>query len=501
MDAELAEALELVVAHTGAAWWRDKVAADPAGFGPPVRELARRFAGVAAPAAAPPGPAAPPAARPGSLVVRADLAPYTGYGQHAAWIGRSVEPLGLPVDYLPMGRDATYLTPDPFAEARVVGRPRDDSWVLQLAPPANAPPPEAAGRLVIYTMWETTRIAGASVRELNKANLVIVPCGYNREGFEASGVAAPVRVVPMGFDPWAYFPLPWPEGRPFTFGMAARMAHGGVRKGLNEGLLAFTRAFDRGQDVRLAVKVWEDCRPRLEVPDDPRIEIVTTPLTPPMMADWYGGLDCLFVPSKGEGLGFHTLQAMACGRPAIATNYSGTREFWEPGLGWELPYREEPAGEFYAGQGQWAVPTEDGMVDALRAAYAAPGECRRKGALSAAAVRGFTWDRMARGVVAVMAEAGMPEARALAPEPPLPGLARQAAGLLATGVRALALALAGGPVWADPATAEARRAACRRCEFLRPSDRRCGGHSGCGCFQDLKAELEAAACPRGRWPG
>lgn len=43
---------------------------------------------------------------------------------------------------------------------------------------------------------------------------------------------------------------------------------------------------------------------------------------------------------------------------------------------------------------------------------------------------------------------------------------------------------------------EERLKVCRECEFFKPRFEKCGK---CGCFMQLKTELENAKCPIGKW--
>lgn len=353
-------------------------------------------------------------APPGMVGIRTYAAGYTGYGQIAEWLGREIESNRTQVGYAPIHVDNRFGAVNPFVESRLA--PQTYRQTLQLAVPETD---VSRGQTAVFTMWESTRISRKAVEQLNKAKVVIVPCQWNADGFRASGVVVPIHVVPLGIAPSeGYVPQSWKEDGSFTFGMAARMAHGGIRKGLNEGMRAFVKAFPNGEDVRLTIKAFPDCLPILKVPDDPRITVITETYNPAQMARWYGGIHALFVPSKGEGWGLHTHQAMACGRPVIAAHYGGTAEFFDGRFGWELPYHEEPAGEFYSGQGDWAVPSEEGMVAALRDAFAAPAECRAKGELAAARAAEFTWERTGRELVAVLRKAGIiPERPPAVPQP------------------------------------------------------------------------------------
>jgi len=81
-------------------------------------------------------------------------------------------------------------------------------------------------------------------------------------------------------------------------------------------------------------------------------------------------------------------------------------------------------------------------------------------------------------------------------EPELPPAWRQAAGLAGSVVAHAA----SGFEHAEASVVAARLAACEACPFFRPSDRRCGGNEGCGCYVDVNPSWAVAACPRRRWP-
>jgi glycosyltransferase involved in cell wall biosynthesis len=345
-------------------------------------------------------------ARAHDLVIRTYLNSWTGYGRLAEGLGRGLDEQGIAVGYAGIGPAARSATLQGFVAQRS-GAPTDQGKpLLQLATPQTA---LLAPGAVVFTMWETSRISAAAVAQLNTARAVIVPSAYNVEGFRASGVTVPLHVVPLGVAACdGYVPQPWAQAGPLTFGMAARMTAGDDRKGINEGVDAWAAAFPHGEDVRLVIKVDENCVPAPRRPADPRIEIVTTPFTPAQMAAWYGTIDCLFVPSRGEGWGLHTQQAMSCGRPVVAADHSGTRAFWTPACGWSLPFELAPAGAFYPGGGVWATPSPEGMIAALRAAFqAGRAGGQERGMIAAQRAAEFTWERTGRETAQLLRQLGV----------------------------------------------------------------------------------------------
>ena len=363
-----------------------------------------------------PGPPPRPADR---VVIRAVAPAQTGYGLVVEQLGRGLEQLGVPIAFELWAAAEGYPPPTEFIRAREVQGRAPDAWTLQVGTPGSAFDPSRA--TIAFTMWETSRLAREAVASLNQCQLVVVPCEWNREAFTASGVRRPIAVVPLGVDCDRPRRGPRHAGQPFRFGMSGRIRNGENRKGLNEGMAAFVRAFSPEAHVELVVKVDEQSLATLEVPDDPRISVVSRPFSDDQMRAWYAGLDVFLFPSKAEGWGLQPLEAAAAGVPVIAARYGGVAEYFDGRVGWELEWDlGEASATHYAGIGRWVVPREESIVAALRAAAADPAEARRRGEAAAARAAEFTWDRTARELIAVLIGAGMladPDAPP-APAPP-----------------------------------------------------------------------------------
>lgn len=335
------------------------------------------------------------------VTIRSYLSSYTGYGQTAEHLGRQLAASGVEVRFDPYRIDEHFAPVGEFVRSHMDSEPGDVA--LQITTPDHIY--DRRLPTVYFTMWESTALPSPefTLPYLNGSECVVTTSRWNIENFRRNGVEVPIHFCPLGITR-DFFPEPIPYGGPTIFGMAGRLNHGGVRKGFKDGIAAFRDAFPRGdEDVILRVKVWEDDLRLLGPLEDERIRILTTPMSFAAMRRWYHGITCLFVPSKSEGWGMHTHQAMACGRPVIACDYSGTREFWRPELGWALDYDEAPAEELYDGAGLWAVPRHESMVHALRAAHANRDACQAKGRAGIAPARAFSWENAGRHLLAVLA--------------------------------------------------------------------------------------------------
>jgi glycosyltransferase involved in cell wall biosynthesis len=342
------------------------------------------------------------------IVLRCYLESWGGYGQIAERTAHALMARGHEVVFWPISADVTYLPVVEWVRSRIVYDPPDE-WVLQLAVPHTAPP--AGKRTVHMTMWETTRIKAETVPWLDSCEAVIVPCAANAAWLSAQGVQSrrPIRVAPLGVDPTEGF-LPtdtYPVDDPvFRVGMAGCGRSGPTRKNFAAGIRAFLAALGDRPDAELEVKVFEHCA--VVDPEHPRVRINRTPLLPPEMAGWTRRRHVLFVPSRGEGWGLHSHQALAVGRPLIACLWGGTAEFADRSVCLPLDYRLEPAdGDFYSFLGHWAVPTQESMVRQLRWAYSHRDELAAMGDRAAVRAAEYTWDRTACAVEAVLREVGM----------------------------------------------------------------------------------------------
>lgn len=342
------------------------------------------------------------------LTLTAAIHPYTGYGLHAIQLVRQIE--RLTSTYMSI---RTTSVSEAFGakvpadiRSRIVAGPQPEDWELLLHPPNNFCPTPGK-RTAWLTMHESTRLPPMGANLLNRAEVVIVPNDWNASCFSACGVDRPIRVVPLGINEEAFHWRPLPDyiNGLCVFGTAGRMAHGGVRKGINEVIDLFQQAFPIARDVRLKVKCFGDC-PVTKVEDD-RIELVQGFLTEEQMAEWYCGLHCFVSAAKAEGWGLHQNEALATGRPVISIKFGGTQEFFDQSVGWEIPWRLEPGHGTYEGCGCWAEPDETAIIEAMREVYSNRTEAACRGARAVEKVKHLTWENHAKRLIAVLEEFGV----------------------------------------------------------------------------------------------
>ncbi len=350
----------------------------------------------------------PPGKPDGTLVFASLINFFSGYGQAANAIARELETLGIPIAFDKFQPDHSFLKIDDWTLSRLL----PERWRgprLCMFPPSA--PVAYKSKDTLYTMWEASLVRRDWADQVNKAGCLVVPCEWNHIGFRHSGVHLPIRKVPLGIDPLVFKPRDgWhPARETVTFGCAARMAHGGTRKGIAEVIAAFLDAFPTERNVRLRVKLWPDCE--VADPDDARVTFDRRVLTTEQLASWYRGLDVYVSASKGEGFGLQTLQAMGCGVPVVAPAHSGMAEYLSDACAWLVDWDETPVPNgflIYGVKGAcWCVPRHESLVARMREAHGDAWARLAKGHAAAGIAAGFTWERTARELLAVLEEFGL----------------------------------------------------------------------------------------------
>ncbi|PYE01084.1 glycosyltransferase family 4 protein [Prochlorococcus marinus] len=200
---------------------------------------------------------------------------------------------------------------------------------------------ELPGYKVIYTMFET-EVLPLGVKEiLNEYDLVLTPSKWGAEILCSEIAQEKVEVVPLGVDPIIFHSwnskLPMKEGDPFIFVAVGKYE---ARKSYKEIIEAFELSFSKDSNYRLLLKLdnlflsnaLEQASELIKSDRRHQIEIVKSEpagsyLKVELMAQFYRSANCFLFPSKGEGWGLPLIEAISCGIPYIATNYSGQTEY------------------------------------------------------------------------------------------------------------------------------------------------------------------------------
>lgn len=254
-----------------------------------------------------------------------------------------------------------------------------------------------------YTMLEVSGIPEDWVLQANAMDEIWVPSTFNLETFVNSGVRKPVYVMPLGVNP-DYFNPKVRAYRPSPRYTFLSIFEWGERKAAEVLLRAYSRAFSRNDDVLLLLKVMNndpgvDVHKQitdLNLPADgpPVVMLYNQDLPVHQMGSLYRSADCFVLPTRGEGWGMPVIEAMACGLPVIATDWSAHTDFMDETVAYPLNVAELiPARAkcpYYEGF-VWAQPDEDHLIHLMRHVYQERSEASAKGALASQRVIG-NWD-------------------------------------------------------------------------------------------------------------
>jgi glycosyltransferase involved in cell wall biosynthesis len=263
-------------------------------------------------------------------------------------------------------------------------------------------------------------------------------------------VRLPVRVVPLPIERPApsqvsRSDLGLPDGFTFLFTFDFISA---LRKNATAVVEAFTRAFEPGEGASLVLKSinGRELKPgqlrELEEAVSGREDI--------QVRDGYVDLaeknaisahcDCYVSLHRSEGFGLTMAEAMALGKPVIATGYSGNMDFMGERCAYLVPYDLVPVPSdwwAHAPGAEWAEPDVAAASELMRHVFEHRDEARAVGARGREQLlRQFSLERTAQFISARLAD------RASSPSPARVPILR-ASRTLATGV--------GGPLADDPA--------------------------------------------------
>ncbi|MBK9714135.1 MAG: glycosyltransferase [Kouleothrix sp.] len=261
-----------------------------------------------------------------------------------------------------------------------------------------------------FTMLETDRLPASWVEQANQMDELWTPTAWGAEVFRSSGVARPVHVVPLGIDAARFRPAE-PRQRLRDRTIFLSVFEWGDRKGWDVLLRAYRAAFRPSDPVLLLLKI--DCRMpapnpiqaiarELPAPAPPVGLIYNQPLDAARLVELYQSADCFVLPTRGEGWGMPILEAMACGVPAIATDWGGQTAFLSAENGYPLPIRGlAPTGSDAANYrgARWADPDEAALVDLLRRVAGDPAERAAKGRLARQEAERWPWSRGVGAIV------------------------------------------------------------------------------------------------------
>jgi glycosyltransferase involved in cell wall biosynthesis len=267
-----------------------------------------------------------------------------------------------------------------------------------------------------FPIFELDKFTPIEVCSLNSCDHLIV-CSEWAKGILMSNPINSdlgIDVVPLGIDSEIFKPSFESRSKTIFFNCGKWE----VRKGHDVVLECFERAFGSSDDVELWMmcqnpfpfakgEQWEEKYAKSKLSD--KIKLVPRQPNQQSVYNILRQIDCGIFPARAEGWNLELLEAMACGKNVVATNYSGHTEFCNQ-ENCRLINIDclEPAVDnvWFHGQGNWAKIEEKHklqIIDHLKDIHDKKQSGKLK--LNEAGIetgKTFTWENSAKKLLSLM---------------------------------------------------------------------------------------------------
>jgi glycosyltransferase involved in cell wall biosynthesis len=279
-------------------------------------------------------------------------------------------------------------------------------------------------KVIINTVWETTKVPKDWFPNINYADAVIVPSTQNVQALKDSGVTAPIILAPHGADIETFnpdnakFSIPEIDDR-FKFLSIFQWQH---RKGPDKLLKAYWSEFNSDDNVALVIKSYwgnhgkkSDQRAVIDTigrykeylgfnnENTAPIYFTGSLFTDEELQGLYTMSDVFVLPSRGEGVGLPYIESMASGVPCIATGWGGQTDFINRDNGYLIENELLPTTamndqavaqnffHLFSDDMKWAEANIDHLKYLMRRTYQNQEEVKNKGQLARKDMENMTW--------------------------------------------------------------------------------------------------------------
>ena len=273
--------------------------------------------------------------------------------------------------------------------------PPYDTVVLHTPPEIFTSVREEGRRNIGVAAWETDVLPAAWVPPIRAVDEIWVPSEFCAQAFRAA-TDEHVAVIPHPVTPPSPRPRTFPDVPDDLF-LFVSIFEWSDRKNPEALVRAFRRAFAGRRDVGLMLKVglrfggdtnallsnikrWISPFPWRS---PPIYLLEQTDTASAVIAQLIARADAYASLHRAEGFGLCMAEAMAAGKPVVATGYSGNLEFMDASCAFLVDYDMVPLRQelsyhrFFSPDMQWAEPKMDDAIDKLRACVDRAGDRAR----------------------------------------------------------------------------------------------------------------------------
>ena len=214
-------------------------------------------------------------------------------------------------------------------------------------------------------VWVASNYCLETIARVSPVPVLKIPLALPREGLPTKGVGRDYFGVPN--EPTMFL---------FIFDVHSNVA----RKNPSGVIHAFKHAFPGNQDVCLVLKVlhgdWRFRRALEAEAADPRVRIIDRVFERSELNSLIEASDCYVSLHRSEGFGLTMVEAMALGKPVIATAYSANLDYMTPSnsflVRYELARLQRDEGPYPQGS-VWADPDVAHAAELMRWVHENPG--------------------------------------------------------------------------------------------------------------------------------
>lgn len=242
-------------------------------------------------------------------------------------------------------------------------------------------------------VWELAAANPGHLVHGGRYDEVWVPSSFNRRAFSA-GMKTPVYAVPYVVEApdalaGGFRQRLGVSGNAFVFLYMFDAFSFVQRKNPHALLRAFAREFGDDHSAVLVLKVAysENANPafarELEQAERemPNLRVLREVLDQGALLALFDAADCYVSPHRSEGFGLTLAEAMALGKPVVATDYGSSRDFATLATSFPVSYRlveiEQDLGPYFRGA-VWAEPDEADLARQMRRVREDPDEAKRR---------------------------------------------------------------------------------------------------------------------------
>jgi glycosyltransferase involved in cell wall biosynthesis len=259
----------------------------------------------------------------------------------------------------------------------------------------NQYPPHVADmrgalRMLANYAWEESGFPIQWVTEFNTClDLITVTSSYVAKVLRDNGVHVPICVTGNGID--QVLVAGTRPSASFASRAVFRFLHissGFPRKGIDVLLKAWGAAFTSDDGVELVIKTFPNIHNnidallegfRAEHRDAAPIRLMSADLGVDEVVELYMEADAVVCPSRGEGFGLPAAEAMALGKPVIATGFGGQNDFCTEDTAWLFDYSFAYAKTHLGiSDSVWVEPNSESLARVLKEVFGASSLVRAR---------------------------------------------------------------------------------------------------------------------------